>query len=102
MIGDDHVDDSVAEAVPQLLLVVMAADRRSALQQGCAVGDILCGKVQIVRTGLDRDRQAFCARGLQFLQSQRGGEMDDMQTKAVLAAEPNHQPDGVELCLIRA
>ena len=74
----------------RFLLIVLAANWRGALQKSCAVRDLLCGKVKIVRTGFDSDRQAFGACGLQFSQSEGGGEMDDMQTEAVLPAEANH------------
>ena len=42
------------------------ADRRRALQQRGAVGNLLRGEVQIVRTGLDRDGQTLSPRGLQL------------------------------------
>ena len=51
MIGDDHIDDPIAEAAPQLLLILPAANWRSALEKGCAVGDVLCREMEI---GIDR------------------------------------------------
>ena len=77
-------------------LVCAGADRRGALQQGGAAWDVFGGKVQIVRTGFDRDRQTFGARGPQVIQRKGGGEMDDVQAEAILAAETNHQTDGFQ------
>ena len=66
MVGDDHVDGASRSPCQSSSRFAPAANGRSALEQGRAVGDLLCREVQVVRAGLDRDRQAFLARGLQF------------------------------------
>ena len=68
VVGDDHVDDAFAQTLPERFAVGAAADGRRALEQRRAVGNLFRGKVQIVRAGLDRDRQAFRAGGLQVRQ----------------------------------
>ena len=84
------------------MLVLPAADGRSALEEGCAVGDLLGGKVEVVGAGFDGDGQAFGAGGLQLVERERCGEVDDVQAEAVLTAEADHQADGFEFGLVGA
>ena len=61
VVGDDHVDGAVAQALPQQLAVAALADRRAALELGRAVGDLLGGEGQVVRAGLGGDPDAVAA-----------------------------------------
>ena len=65
MVGGDEIDVAAAERVPERLAVVAAPDWRRALEGGRAVGDVVRAERQVVRTGLDGDRQPFAARGTQ-------------------------------------
>ena len=97
MVGDDEVDHSLAKALPELIAIFAAANGRGAFEKRCPSRNCLCGKVQIVRTRFDGYRKAFGAGGAQFGESARGGEMDDVQAEAKLAAEREKHSDGGEL-----
>ena len=63
VVGGDEIDRAVARAHPRARSRLLAlADRRRALERGGAVGDLLGGKRQVVRAGLDRERQTLRAR----------------------------------------
>ena len=59
VIGDHEIDHAVEQRAPERLAVLALADRRRALELGGAVGDRLGLEAQVVRAGLDRDRQAL-------------------------------------------
>src|SRR6266571_3158426 len=59
MIGCHQINDSLSKSLPQLFAVLPAADRGSTLEQGLAIRDLFGRKMQIMRTRLDADRQAF-------------------------------------------
>ena len=83
-------------------LVGAAANGWGAFEESCAVGDVFCGEVEVVGTGFDSDREAFGAGCLQVIEGEGGGEVDDVETEFVLAAEADHQADGLELGFVRA
>ena len=59
VIRADRVDQALAQALPEPLAVRSLADRRRALEPRVAVGDLLGGERQVVRAGLDGQRQAL-------------------------------------------
>ena len=63
MVRRDEVDCAIAEAGPKLFAIFARADGRRAFEFGRGVGDFLGREGQIVRAGLDAEREA---RGLCF------------------------------------
>ena len=102
MVAGDKVDRAVGEGLPEEFAVGFAANGRGAFQVGGAVGDALGSKVEVVGAGLDRDRQALCFGCAEQRQSLRGGEMDDVDARAELAAERDEKADGGKFGLLRA
>ena len=102
MVGDDEVDGAVAEGLPEGFAVGAAADGRRALEEGGAVGDVFGGEVEVVGAGFDGDGKAFGAGGVEHGEGVRGGEVDDVEAEAVLAAEVGSSADGVELGFVGA
>jgi hypothetical protein len=101
VVGDDHVDDSLSESLPQSFSIPASANRRSTFFYGVTFSNAIGMKMQIMRAGLDRDGKSFRARGLKLGQSLCGCEMDDVQAEVKLAAQSEHEPDGGEFRGIR-
>ena len=102
MVGDDHVDDAIAEGLPEGLLVGVVADGWGALEEGCSVRDVFGGEVEVMGAGFDGDGEAFGACSFEVVEGEGGGEMDDVEAEVVLATESDHQADGFELGLVGA
>ena len=65
--------------LPQCFAVSSRADGRRALEQRAAGGNLFGEEVQVVRTGLHRNRQALGASQGQILERQRRGQMNNVQ-----------------------
>src|SRR6266851_5592551 len=59
MIRRHQINDSLSKSLPQFFAILAAANRGSTLEQGLAIRDLFGRKMQIMRTRLDADRQAF-------------------------------------------
>ena len=94
MIGRDQIDDSIAKSLPQCFAVSSRADGRRAFEERATGRNRFGEKVQVVRTGLDRDGQSFGAGQGQILERQRSGQMNDVQRERIFAAKPDQHADG--------
>ena len=88
VVGDDEVDDAVEQRLPELVAVGRVADRRAALELRCAVRDLLGLEGQVVRAGLDRQRQTLGLGRGHLGQRGRGRQVHDVGPAAGLAASP--------------
>ena len=88
MIGRDQIDDSIAQALPQRFAVGSRADWRRAFEQRAAGRNLFGEEVQVMGTGLHRNRQALGASLGQILERQGSGEMNDVQRKRYLRQSP--------------
>src|SRR4029077_3520355 len=57
MICDDHVEDAVAQGLPELLAIRAGADWGGALELRGSIGDVFSGKMQVVWAGFAGDGQ---------------------------------------------
>src|SRR5579864_2848101 len=87
MVGDHHVDRSLPKALPQSLAILMAANGRCTFVQRRSIGNRFGGEMQVMRTGLHGHAKSFGASSAEFRERPAGGEMDDVQVKAVFAAQ---------------
>ena len=62
VIGRYHVDQAIFKRLPQPLAILRTPNRRRAFVLRRAIGNLFCGKPQIVRTGLHGDGHAAFAR----------------------------------------
>jgi hypothetical protein len=86
VVRDDKVDVAVEEGLPELFAVRVFADRRAALEEGFALGDLFCREAQVVEARLDRERQAEISAGVSQSWEGGGGRQVD-----------NVRPEGREL-----
>ncbi len=91
VIGDDEADRPVHERVPERVLVGALAHGRRALELGAPVADLLGREREVVRAGLGAERQAVAPRLGDERGGARGGEVDDVDLRAQLAAQPQEQ-----------
>ena len=101
MIGADRVDQSSPQTLPEPLSVFALADWRCALEPRVAVGNLLGREDEIVRAGLDEERQPFVARLRDHRQGIGRREMHDVDAAAGLAAKLDQEPDRLVLPLAR-
>ena len=94
MIGRDEVDLAGGERLPQALAIGPRPNGRRALERGRAVGDLLGGERQVVRTRLDRQRDAGRPRRANGRQRVGGRQVDDVDVRAELARQAHQQVDG--------
>src|SRR2546425_1280739 len=97
VVAREEVDDPAGEPVPQSLAVLPLADRGGALERRGAVRDLLGGEREIVRAGLDGDRQPRRPRPRQGVERARRGEMHDVHGAAGGAAQLEHERDRLVL-----
>ena len=102
MIGDDLVDDAFAKGIPEVLAVVALADRWRAFELGRAVRDLLRGKREVVRAGLDGERHLGLAGGAEERQRIGRREMNDVRAGPGLLRESEHELDRGVLGAARA
>ncbi len=100
MVGHNEIDGSILEAFPQFLAVFTGANRWRTFGQRRPISDLFGRQMEVMRTGLHAHRKSFRARGAQFGERRTGGEMDDVQTKTIFAAQRQHQPDGLQFRLV--
>jgi hypothetical protein len=101
MIADDHVEDAVAEGLPELLAIRAGADGGRTLELRGSIGDLFGGEMQVVWAGFAGDGQTFFSRGAEYGDSLRAGDVNDVQTKSILAAQRDHQTNGGQFRFIR-
>src|SRR4030095_5634562 len=94
MIRNDHVDTSVAQSFPKCFLVLALANWRATLEFSGAVGNVFSGKIEIMGTSLNRQRQAELLCGSQGRKRISRRMMNYMNAAAGLAAQTNDQING--------
>jgi hypothetical protein len=100
MIGGHEVDFARGECLPEVLAISGGADGRGAFVKGAAVGDGFRSEIQIMRAGFDGDGETFGAGLAQIGEGLRGGEMNDVERKAVFTAKADEEADGGQLGLV--
>ena len=71
MVGDDDVDQPFAERANERLALVLMAQRRSQLQEGAIVADVVLVQRQMIDRGPAGDGQALVLGAAQRVQRQR-------------------------------
>src|SRR5262249_37405552 len=94
MVRGDEIDRAGRERVPELLAIGPRSNWRGALEGGGAVGDLLGGEEQIVRTRVNADGHARAARRAQYRDGGRRREMNDVHGRAMGPAQLQQQVDG--------
>ena len=80
VVRDDKVNVAVEEGLPELFAVRVFADRRAALEEGFALGDLFCREAQVVEARLDRERQTEVSTGVsQSREGGRGRQVDNVR-----------------------
>src|SRR5580698_8585863 len=87
VVAGNDVDEVAFSCDAKIYLVRAETDWRCALVQGAAIVDLFGGEVDVVRTGLDCDGQAFAFGAPDQRQAEMGCEMDDVDARAELAAK---------------
>src|SRR5213075_1978315 len=88
---NDKIDRALFQRFPKLFAVFAFANRRTALELSCSIGDVFGGEVQIVGTSLSGNWQSRFLGLAEHRQCLGGGMMHDVHATAGLAAEANHQ-----------
>jgi hypothetical protein len=94
VVGDDAVNDVVAEATPEQLAVARVTNRRTALELRCARGDLLRGEREVVRTRLNRDRDAVSLGCRNHRERVGAGQVQDVGAAPGLPGELDQSGDG--------
>ena len=87
MICGNQVDDTIPEALPELLAILPASNGRRTFAKCRSIGDFLGGEMQVVRTRLDSDRKPFSARSAQYVEPFGGRQVDNVQAEAEFTAQ---------------
>src|SRR5207247_4886820 len=88
VVARHEVDRPLGQTGPQALAVLPLTNRRGALPGGGAVRDVVRGEGEVVRAGLDRQREAGAPRVSQPAQRIGSREVHDVNTASGLAGQP--------------
>ena len=77
VVADDSINGAIQQSIPESILVLTAADRRTALELTRSVRNLLCGERQVVRAGFNGDANAVGFGLTDVGERVRIGEMND-------------------------
>ena len=94
VVADDSINGAIQQSIPESILVLTAADRRTALELTRSVRNLLCGERQVVRAGFNGDANAVGFGLTDVGERVRIGEMNDVSTPARPSARFDDRRDG--------